>query len=405
MVHLRATERLETHGQSPLQQRPKSAKALGNIQHSLNPALRPLLNNWARELSLLTPRQIAKQISNHCNQRQIRESVCQIIRKWAHDGVSPFPIAVGPIDSDLTLFNLTPTKGETQECEDSISHRLLLGSMSFILSCDHAISLNSLCDIFFQLIDAPIQDPATIIRLAWAAATLGTWLLVGLCHCRDDNCSCATQQTKETLHSLKESQAQMYCREQARSQDHATVLEQFQIGCTFFARPMARQHHPSLMVGELGIITAHCTTHGDLMATVEFPTHGSLEILMDINFIHPLETRENWSATGPQFTLGNKIFTLAKPVVRGVVHGFVTQRDGTSTVLIWSDTDKYVQLRPNQIQLGHTAPDISVPSTPLTPLSAGTCLSGCTLLANILEEYPCERCVLAPSLLMQKGNR
>jgi len=115
MVHLRATEKLETHGQSPLHQRPKSANALGNLQHALNPALRPLLNNWARKLSLLTSRQIAKQISNHCNQRPIVDSVCQIIRKWTHDGSSPFPIALGPIDSELSLFKLTPTNGETQE--------------------------------------------------------------------------------------------------------------------------------------------------------------------------------------------------------------------------------------------------------------------------------------------------
>jgi len=54
MVHLRATERLETHGQSLHHQRPKSANALGNIQHSLNPALRPLLNTWARN-SLCLP--------------------------------------------------------------------------------------------------------------------------------------------------------------------------------------------------------------------------------------------------------------------------------------------------------------------------------------------------------------
>ena len=144
MVHLRATEWLETHGQSPLHQRPKSANALGNIQHSLNPALRPLLKNWARELSLLTSRQIAK----HCSQRQIVDSVGQIIRKWAHavEGPSPFPIAPGPIDTNLSLFNLTPANGETQDCVDSISHRLLLGAMSLILYCDHAIPLNSVCD-------------------------------------------------------------------------------------------------------------------------------------------------------------------------------------------------------------------------------------------------------------------
>jgi len=121
----------------------------------------------------------------------------------------------------------------------------------------------------------------------------------------------------------------MYCREQARNRDYATVLKQFQIGSTYFARPMARQHHPNLMVGELGIITARCTTHGDLMATVDFPTHGSLEFPVDLNFIHPLETRENWTEIGPQFTLGDKISTLARPAMLGVVHGFVTQLDGS----------------------------------------------------------------------------
>ena len=182
MVHLRATERLETHGQSPLQQRPKSANALKNIQHTIM-ALRPLINNWTRELTQLTSRQIAKQISNRCNQQQIRESVCQIIRKWANDGASPFPISLGPIESDLTLFNLSPTMGVTQECVDCTPHKILLGSMSFILYCEQELSLNSVCEIFFQLIEAPIRDPATNIRLAWAAAQLGTWLLVGVLFC------------------------------------------------------------------------------------------------------------------------------------------------------------------------------------------------------------------------------
>jgi len=91
----------------------------------------------------------------------------------------------------------------------------------------------------------------------------------------------------------------MYCKEQARNRDYASVLKQFQIGNTYFARLMARQIYPNLMEGELGIITAHCTTHGNLMATVDFPTHGALEILMDLNFIHPLETREKWTKTGP----------------------------------------------------------------------------------------------------------
>jgi len=158
------------------------------------------------------------------------------------------------------------------------------------------------------------------------------------------------------------------------------------------------------MVGELGIIIAHCTTHGDLIATVEFPTHGSLEILMDLSFIHPLEALENWSKTGPHFTLGNKISTLAKPVMLGVVHGFVTQMDGTFTVLIWSDADRYVQLRPDQIQLGHTASPVSAPSTPGTPLSAGTCLSGCALLANVSGGIPMREVRPGTLLINAKGK-
>jgi len=99
------------------------------------------------------------------------------------------------------------------------------------------------------------------------------------------------------------------------------------------------------MVGELGILRTHRTIHGDLMATVDFPTHDPLEILMDLSFINPLEALENWTKTGPKFTLGDKISSLATPVAHGVVHGFVTQIDGTSTVLIWSDADMYVRLR------------------------------------------------------------
>jgi len=404
LIHLRATERLETYGQSPLQRRPTFANALKNIQHTLMPALRPLMNNWTRELSQLTSRQIAKQTSNHCNQQQIRESVCQIIRNWADEGASPFPISLGPIESDLILFNLSATKGEIQECADFTSHRILLASMSFLLYCEQELSLNSVCDIFFQLVEDPVQDPATNIRLAWAAAQLGTWLLSGLCHCSDDRCSCANQLTKETLLYLQESQALMYCREQARSQDQGTVLEQFQIGYTCFARPMACQRHPCLMVGELGILRTHRTIHGDLMATVDFPTHGPLEFLMDLSFINPLEALENWIKTGPQFTLGDKISSLATPVVHGVAHGFVTQMDGTSTVLIWSDADMYVQFRPDQIQLGPLAPLVLDPSTPVTPLSSGTCLSGCTLLANASVGIPMREVRPGTFLFNAKGK-
>jgi len=60
----------------------------------------------------------------------------------------------------------------------------------------------------------------------------------------------------------------------------------------------------------LGIITAHCTIHGDFMAKVDFPTYGTLEIPAELFFIHPPEARDNWSKTGPRFTLGDKITTL-----------------------------------------------------------------------------------------------
>ena len=75
------------------------------------------------------------------------------------------------------------------------------------------------------------------------------------------------------------------------------------------------------MVRELGFFKGCRTIHNDLMATVNFPTHGSLEILMDPNVITPPEARADWTETGPQFTLGDMICSLATPVTHGVVHG------------------------------------------------------------------------------------
>jgi len=150
LIHSRAAERLDTHGQSPLHPIPRSANALGNIQHALNPALRPFLGQWARELHALTSRQVAKQISNHCSQLQIVDSIIQIVKRWSLSGPSPFPIALGPIDEKLSLFNSNPVNEATQECTDSTDHRLLIGAMSFILFCDHTIPLHSVSDIFLQ---------------------------------------------------------------------------------------------------------------------------------------------------------------------------------------------------------------------------------------------------------------
>jgi hypothetical protein len=70
------------------------------------------------------------------------------------------------------------------------------------------------------------------------------------------------------------------------------------------------------------------------MAKVNFPTHGNLEIPAELTFIHPLEAKENWTSTGPGFTLGDKITTLEGPAIFGVVHGFVTQSDSSPVVLI-----------------------------------------------------------------------
>jgi len=121
------------------------------------------------------------------------------------------------------------------------------------------------------------------------------------------------------------------------------------------------------------------------MAKVNFPTHGILEIPADLAFIHPLEARENWTKIGPRFTLGDKITTLEGPAIFGVVHGFVTKMDSSSLVLIWfNEVDKYVQLRPDLIQLDDTAPTkATLTAPPQGHQNTGqTCLSGCTLLAN-----------------------
>jgi len=280
--------------------------------------------------------------------------------------------------------------------------------MSFILYCDHTIPLNSVCDIFLQLIDMPIKEPETDIRLAWGAVTLGNRLLVGLCRCFEASCICATQQTAEILNSLKTSQAQIYCREQARNRDQASVLKQYQIGSTCFAQHKARKLYPNLIEGELGIITAHCTTHGDLMAKVNFPTHGNLEIPAELAFIHPLEAKENWTNTGPGFTLGDKITTLEGPAIFGVVHGFVTQRDSSPVVLIWfNETDKYVQFRPDQIQLDNTVPSTAKSSAPPQghQNTGQTCLSGCTLLANSSGGILMRKVRPGTFLLNAKGKR
>ena len=185
------------------------------------------------------------------------------------------------------------------------------------------------------------------------------------------------------------------------------MLQQYAIKSTCFARYKACKLYPLLIEGELGIITSQCTTHGDLMAIVNFPTHGDLEIPAELTFIHSLAARENWTNTGPGFTLGDEITTLTGPVIFGVVHSFVTQSDGSLVVLIWfNETDKYVQLRPDQIQRENTAlsPAKKLAPPPGQSNNGQTRISGCTLFANLSGGIQMREVRLGTLLLNAKGN-
>jgi hypothetical protein len=78
----------------------------------------------------------------------------------------------------------------------------------------------------------------------------------------------------------------------------------------------------------------HGIAHGDFMATVHFPTLGDLEIPAEPTFIHVLEANRepNWTGTGPDFTLGDRITTLQEPAGPRVV-----QRDN---VVYWKTKRK-----------------------------------------------------------------
>jgi len=121
-----------------------------------------------------------------------------------------------------------------------------------MLYCDHTVPLSSVCDIYLQLTDQAIQNPETNIRLAWAAVTLGNRLLVGLCQCFEAICTCATQKTGEILSSLKNSQAQIYCRERARNRDPASVIQQFSNRQHLVRKTESMQTPPSSDRGGIG---------------------------------------------------------------------------------------------------------------------------------------------------------
>jgi len=127
------------------------------------------------------------------------------------------------------------------------------------------------------------------------------------------------------------------------------------------------------------------------MVCVNFKTKGTLEIPAEFSFIHPLEATTNYASTGPQFALGERITTLDTQPIPGVVHGFITPLNGSLIVLIWfNETDKYQQLRPDQIQSATTNPPLTPPQAPPTGKhnTGQTCLSGCSLLASPLGGVP-----------------
>jgi len=128
-----------------------------------------------------------------------------------------------------------------------------------------------------------------------------------------------------------------------------------------------------------------------------------LEMLMDSNVITPLIARTDWIKTGPKFALGDIISSLATPVTYGVVHGFVTQADDTVAVLVWTDTDRYAQYRPDQLQPGIVGLPVVDPLHSGTP-SAGSCLSGCTLLASPSGGIPMREIRVGTNLLNAKGK-
>jgi len=145
------------------------------------------------------------------------------------------------------------------------------------------------------------------------------------------------------------------------------------------------------------------------MATVNFPTHGDLEIPAEPTFIHLLEANleGNWTNTGPGFAMGDKITTLQGPAGPGVVHGFMAKNDGSLAVLIWfNENDKYKQLRPDLIQKENAAPSPAKSriSSLGQPTIAQTCISGCTLLANPSGGIPMREVRPGTPLLNAKGK-
>jgi len=85
----------------------------------------------------------------------------------------------------------------------------------------------------------------------------------------------------------------------------------------------------------------------------------------------------------------------------------VTQSDGSLVVLIWfNETDKYVQLRPDQIQRENTAlsPAKKLAPPPGQSNNGQTRISGCTLFANLSGGIQMREVRLGTLLLNAKGN-
>ena len=158
----------------------------------------------------------------------------------------------------------------------------------------HTIPLNTIIDIYIQLTDQAIRNTETNIRLAWAAVTLGNRLLVGLCHCFQNACTCATQKTSETLSFLKNSIQAIL------NWEH---LFRQKAGMPFTPKPHG---------GWIGTHDGSLYNTRRSYGVCELQNQGLFGDPSRIfkAFVHPLEATVNYASTGPQFALGERITSL-----------------------------------------------------------------------------------------------
>ena len=392
LFHTRAAERLEEHGESPLKSNTKRTTALGLIQHGINPDLRPHLGQWARDLSSNISRLTTVLKSDHTSQDVMIARIHQFLEEWAENpNTPPLKPKLGQI-TEPHLFNRAGPALE--DCTDTKTHRLIWGTMAFVLYYDHTTSLNFICTIYDRTVGHTLDPPDINVRMVWAAAVLGNKLHSALCKCHKEHCTCATARTKEKLLFYQKMQITSYRRDQARMRSEEEVKQTFSVGSTIFAKREACHLHPSLAEGQLGIVADHYLLHGDHMVQIDFKAGNLARIPATLTYIHPLETLPGWKDTGDTYALGHRIRVVRDPNRTGFVHGFVTQDDLSERVLVWlSGAQEYQQMLGGNIEHapseGGTGTDNQdtylpqlVPTTGAQEQTTGahTCLSGCSRL-------------------------